>query len=246
MFYDLDRSDTDSYVLNQDVLQLSHPPFGASLDALSISDIDEGQRTSAADSVYQTRLYHQREQIRGNNFPYAFSASILPPEHTVRQAAKFFFSDIAGLFFVMSEQDFETLVNAVFAPQDMPDLLALTEVCAIAAVGSQYHPDHIPDELKEAFFRTALQHIDLLLDTSYMRSMRTLACLGGYGIIEKRRSSRSFLHLGLQLIRWTVNMQLQQRQQQQQQWITLFRRLWRTFAFLDWYIYEFSIALGWY
>lgn len=122
--------------------------------------------------------------------PPMYTPSILPPQDIVRKGAEHFFVVISGMFYVMDPEDFETLCRKVYSNEYPPDLLAICEICAVASVGSQYCPWNVSDDVKDALFRTSAQYINDLIDADPIRAMRSLACLSGYGIVEKRRSTR--------------------------------------------------------
>lgn len=156
-----------------------------------------------------------------------FTTSSLPPQDVVRRGAAFFFSVVAGLFYIMTEDDFEALFAQVFESQSDPDIVAVAEICAVAAVGAHYHPDGVADDIKDALFRTAIQHVNDFIESSVERAIRALACLAAYGIIEKRRTTPTLIHLGLRLARWSSAPC--------NDLITVRKKLYRTMIFLEWY-----------
>lgn len=153
----------------------------------------------------------------------------LPLEDVVRNGAGFFFSVIAGLFYIMSPQDFDQLCDKVYRSVAQPETVDVAEICAVAAVGSQYGTQVVPDQVKNSLFRTAIAHIDDLIETSSTRGIRSIACLCAYGIIEKRRSTRSLIYLGLQLARWALNRPIDDMETD-----ILTKKLYRTMVLLEW------------
>jgi hypothetical protein len=124
--------------------------------------------------------------------PMLYSPSELPPTDIVKTGAKHFFVVISGLMHVMHQDEFDTMFEQVYN-EDPIDVLDLGELCSLAAVGSQYCPEPVPDDIKDALCRTGSQHVNGLIDDNSLRAMRAIVCLAGYGMIEKRRSNRTLL-----------------------------------------------------
>src|SRR5438034_4687137 len=79
------------------------------------------------------------------NFSLADSEPVnLPPESFTRLAVSGFFSSAATLLYVMSEEASESLIRRVYHNSASANKSDICELCAIAAVGSQYITDGIP------------------------------------------------------------------------------------------------------
>ncbi|KIX92384.1 uncharacterized protein Z520_11858 [Fonsecaea multimorphosa CBS 102226] len=170
--------------------------------------------------------------------PASFSPKTLPSEQMVRMGSTFYFEVISGLFYVTASENFDSLLDAVYRAEAEPEMTDIAEICAVASVGAHFHPDGVQDELKDALFRTAIQNINELIEVSGVRAIGVLACLSIYGLLEKRRSTRGLIHLGLQLARWE-----QQEVGGSPSLLLIRKKLHRTMVFLECWL---STSLGYY
>jgi len=216
----------------QDDFQEDESPPPPVAPQLSSRDLDQVRADKNA-RVNQSGLGPESPSA---STPTTFNSQRLPPQNVVQEGGKYFFCVIAGLFHVMTADEFSALCHRCYRSDADPDILDVAEMCAIASVGVQYHPAGASDALKDALFKTAVQHINDLTEASPLRAVRSLACLSGYGVIEKRRSTRSLIHLGLQLVRWNKI----QRNNSNNDYVT-WRNLYRTMAFFECWL---STSLG--
>lgn len=115
----------------------------------------------------------------------------LPPEDTTRHAMLSFFSCGSTLFHVMPQEACENLIKRTYEQAAGVTKGAVCLVCALAAVGSQYCTDGIPDTAREKYF----QHASLLLpdavEEDALISMRISVCLSVYLVLIKSTSART-------------------------------------------------------
>jgi hypothetical protein len=90
----------------------------------------------------------------------------------------------------MSEEASESLIRRVYHNSASANKSDICELCAIAAVGSQYVTDGIPESVKKSYF----QHASLLLqdtvENDSMQSMRVFTCLSIISVMAKSSSAR--------------------------------------------------------
>jgi hypothetical protein len=130
-----------------------------------------------------------------------YSKDNLPPRDFAERGSRVLFQVIAGLFHVMTAEEFESLIARIYSGDATKyDDSDIAELCALGAVGCQYVPE-ASNDVKDLFLESALRHINHLVDVDVPRACRVLSCFGGYGVVEKRRSSRILIQLGLELCR---------------------------------------------
>ncbi|KAK5069155.1 hypothetical protein LTR64_008692 [Lithohypha guttulata] len=137
--------------------------------------------------------------------PETYTTFHLPPQDVVKNGAKFFFDVIEGLCYVITPDEFDVICDKVYVAHNS-DMIDVTELCAISALGSQYldRVDRVPNAFKDALLRTCVGHINNVIESSTIRGIRILVCICMYGIIEKRRTTRIVVEHALKLCRWGV------------------------------------------
>ncbi|KAJ9663164.1 hypothetical protein H2198_000925 [Neophaeococcomyces mojaviensis] len=128
-----------------------------------------------------------------------YGPSNLPPAAVVHKGANFFFDVIAGLCYVMTKDDFEALFQRVYSGGRV-DPVDVIELCAVAAAGSQFLEDQ-SSETRDTMLMTAIQGVNQVIAVSDIRSLVVIFCVCIYGMLEKRRTSRDLVHLGLEMCR---------------------------------------------
>ena len=151
----------------------------------------------------------------------------LPPEAMVRKGAKFFFGVVAGLFHIMDVREFDTICQNIYGKEAEPSNIMVAELCAVAAVGAHYDPDGVDERIKMLLFRTGLSQVNAMIDEDAHRALRTIACLCGYGMVTKRRSTPYLIQLGLRLARRSMA------KPEHSNSLTL-QKLYRTMIFFEW------------
>jgi hypothetical protein len=157
------------------------------------SDVTQGIETAPTlqDESASSGPPSSREPEQELNFAFADIELVnLPPEHFTRRAVSAFFSCASTLFYIMSEAESEKLIRKVYHNSAGVEKSDICELCAVAAIGSQYDTDEIPDPVKESYF----QHASLLLqdtvEKDIMQSMRVFICLSMFSVMAKSSSAR--------------------------------------------------------
>lgn len=119
----------------------------------------------------------------GESSPTEFRIENLPPEHVTQEAVAGFFSCGATLFYIMTEDDARHLVRDVYHHPN-PKLSHVAEVCALAAIGSQYVRTIDPVH-RESFYRHAAALLDNSVELDDLTSMRVYIALSMYSIMDK-------------------------------------------------------------
>lgn len=114
--------------------------------------------------------------------------SNLPLESGVREGASLFFANTSALFYIMTFGELETLLDRTYRSSEHVDILTLCEICSLASVGSQYLPEQ-PQDVRQLYL-TATMHIGQCLEVDKVRTIRILACLACYDIVEHREAAR--------------------------------------------------------
>ncbi|KAJ9656273.1 hypothetical protein H2198_005048 [Neophaeococcomyces mojaviensis] len=140
-----------------------------------------------------------RQGDPNSHFSDLYGPSYLPPGAVVHKGANFFFDVISGLCYVTTKGDFEALFQRVYSGGRV-DPVDVTELCAVAAAGTQFLED-LSHETKDTMLMTAIQGLNQVIAVSDVRSLVVIFCVCIYGMLEKRRTSRDLIHLGLQMCR---------------------------------------------
>jgi hypothetical protein len=102
------------------------------------------------------------------------------------------------LFYVFEEDEARTLCDQVYHSGERPTRMALSELCALAAVGHTYDGDKVSVPMMEALYRAASSLSNECLDEKPLRVMRVLVCLSMYAFMTKKYSAR--LSIGKSLL----------------------------------------------
>ncbi|KAH0846461.1 hypothetical protein AYO21_11255 [Fonsecaea monophora] len=219
--------------LLSDVYGVSHPD----LPSLSPEDIehfraDQGSRQSG--SPAQPSSW---PSLRFFNYPSIFNPSQLPPEGDLRKGADIFLQVTAGLFHIMTMDEFDQLCDQAFRPISPPDTFIVAKICAVGAIGAHFNVDDTTGELKDALFHTAIHHISEMVELRNLQTVKYLACLCAYGMVDKRKSTARLIHLSLQIARWNMALPEHELMGDAYEW----SRLYRTVTFFECWL---SASLG--
>lgn len=115
----------------------------------------------------------------------------LPPQFLTRRAISAYFVCGSTLFYIMQREACEKLIRTVYEqPADITksDTCGL---CALAAVGSLYHTDELPDFAHKKYFQYASSLLQDTVRTDFLMGMRVSACLSVYLVLDKSTSART-------------------------------------------------------
>lgn len=171
----------------------------------------------------------------GESKPSGFRLDSLPSEEVTQQAVRAFFSCGATLFYVETEHDAEQLIWDVYHNAKV-DLEHVAEVCALAAIGSQYNRS-VSSHAREAYFHQACAFLEDAVRMDDLTSMRIFICLSMYSVMEKHHRARGMVAYGLKVARHNLLGQARLSGEDG----TESGRLMRTLAFLECWL---SFTLG--
>ncbi|KAL4979377.1 hypothetical protein BDW66DRAFT_128305 [Aspergillus desertorum] len=130
----------------------------------------------------------------------------LPPKETTRRAVSAFFMCGGSLFYIMPPEECEVMITTVYERPTVATKSMLSQLCALAVIGSHYCTDEIPASTKENYYQYALlllQDEEVVDDLSLMR---VHVCISMYLIMLKSTTARSMIGSGLNIAR--ANMQV--------------------------------------
>ncbi|KAI9930082.1 hypothetical protein AWENTII_003451 [Aspergillus wentii] len=160
----------------------------------------------------------------------------LPPEEDTRAGATAFFSNTSALFYVMTPEEFDDLLQRVYRSESPVDVVTLCEMCSLASVGSQYLPEQPLEDVKKTLFSTAIVHLDQCIKVDPVRALRILVCLSAYHIIEHHNVAHASIVSGLGLAR-KLGSQIAKHSDQS----LIIRKTYRTLIFMECWL---STSLG--
>lgn len=131
-------------------------------------------------------------------------ASNLPPEDITRHAISSFFSCGSTLFYVMSQEACENLISRIYEQAADVNKGVVCLLCAVAAVGSQYCADGVPDSAREKYFQHALLLLQDAIEEDTLISMRISVCLSVYLVLIKSTSARTMTGKGFQALHFVL------------------------------------------
>ena len=126
----------------------------------------------------------------------------LPPREDVQAAIAALNDPAASLFFVLSPEDGEEMLERLYASEPprvgRADLCAL---CAFAALG-RYLTNPKSERSRQTLFRTAMMLVDECCELDSLQTLRAILSLSLFTLVEKKSSVRVSLASGLQIARW--------------------------------------------
>ncbi|KAL2794545.1 hypothetical protein BJX66DRAFT_303392 [Aspergillus keveii] len=149
----------------------------------------------------------------------------LPCEDMTRHAVNAFIGCGSALFHVMSQEASDELLQKVY--QQDPDVTQsdICQLCALAAVGSQYCTNEIPAFAKETYYQHAFALLDQLEDDDLVH-MRVFICLAVYLVMLKSTSARTMTASGLNVARAHMHIRLQDTNEEDRlEWARVYRTL---------------------
>jgi hypothetical protein len=154
----------------------------------------------------------------------------LPCKDMTRHAVNAFISCGSALFHVMSQESSDDLIQKVYQQDSGVMQSDICQLCALAAVGSQYCTNEIPAFAKETYYQHAFVLLDQLEDDDLVH-MRVFTCLAVYLIMLKSTSARTMTASGLNVARTYMGTRLQNTNEQERlEWT----RVYRTLACTEW------------
>ncbi|KAL3451461.1 hypothetical protein BJX65DRAFT_293445 [Aspergillus insuetus] len=121
----------------------------------------------------------------------------LPCEDMTRHAVNTFIGCGWALFHVMSQETSDDLIRKVYHQDSDVTQSDICQLCALAAVGSQYCTNEIPAFAKETYYQHAFVLLDQLEDDDLVH-MRVFICLAVYLVMLKSTSASTMTGIRLQ------------------------------------------------
>ncbi|KAF3917560.1 hypothetical protein AA313_de0202616 [Arthrobotrys entomopaga] len=137
-----------------------------------------------------------------------FSLDDLPPAYEVAQAFEIFFASTKALYYITTRAMASELFNQIYLGTDPKKSNAqLSEVCALAAVGTVYNNETVlptPLGLSERLINTAKIHLDECIDDDILTAMRIASLCSVYYCMQKKTAAVTYAISGLQIARLIV------------------------------------------
>lgn len=158
---------------------------------------DSSQATPSSMNLPQVRSISLNKQLLktpANGYKTRspdFERNSLPPQFLTRRAISAYFVCGSTLFYIMQREACEKLIRTVYEqPADITksDTCGL---CALAAVGSLYHTDELPDFAHKKYFQYASSLLQDTVKTDSLMGMRVSACLSVYLVLDKSTSAKT-------------------------------------------------------
>ncbi|KAL4902100.1 hypothetical protein BDW74DRAFT_181263 [Aspergillus multicolor] len=222
--------------------QLSGDSGPAQDDALS--GPADTERISETDDLiqifYNATAAHPTMLPSTHEIPDATGSSRLvdlPPKSLARIALDAFFNCASTLFYIMTPREAEDLLERVYSEQGIQSD-DLCELCALAAIGSHYEINKIPDEARATFFYIATTALEKLAQTSKLQGMRVFICLCIASIMDKTTNARMLIMSALNIARRILKAHLLQTSRDAQHRIEYARTLQTIIFFESWLSYS--------
>ncbi|KAF2841802.1 hypothetical protein M501DRAFT_1013192 [Patellaria atrata CBS 101060] len=126
----------------------------------------------------------------------------LPPERPVRIAVQAFLDGTSSFLFLWTREEMDEMLTSLYHPQQPPSITALSQLCAVATVGSSYCTDQIPPMMRVKFHASAAAHLREISMDNPLLALRHLLTLTYVAIIDKHTSARTFLAACFEVVRW--------------------------------------------
>ncbi|KAL4757333.1 Zn(II)2Cys6 transcription factor [Aspergillus foveolatus] len=187
---------------------------------------------ATADHPLLCRMVSQYGHHRGNH------REKLPDEKLTRYALDAFFQCAATLFYVTTEEQATQLMNKVYH-SDEASMEDVCELSALAAIGSHYKIDEVPEEARAAYFFLASTSLNEAMQGDQIQGMRIFICLCMSCIMDKSSNARLLIMSALNIARSRMEPQLQHASPDGRD--TEYRRTLQTLVFLEGWL---SYSLG--
>ncbi|EKG09403.1 nitrate assimilation regulatory protein nirA [Macrophomina phaseolina MS6] len=123
----------------------------------------------------------------------------LPDALKCKRSVLAFFRCSGSLFHIFKPDDGIALFNQVYAVGSVPSRATLSELFAIAAIGSHYENTSMAWDSCEAFFTLARLYFDDVIDACPLRGMRVSVLLAMWNIMCKHTVALAYIETGLAL-----------------------------------------------
>ncbi|KAJ5087440.1 hypothetical protein N7456_011056 [Penicillium angulare] len=124
-----------------------------------------------------------------------YRANGLPEEQFAEYAIDGFFRCAATLFFVKTQQEARQLLYRVYHDSRIA-IGDISELCALAAIGSHYDMNRVPQEARAIFFYRASTTLNGTIPLDSIQGVRIFICLCMNCIMDKSTTARTLIGMG--------------------------------------------------
>lgn len=167
--------------------------YGAQYDDLG-SDAEHDDVTPPVESSHSSSDTLVSSGRSSNTFQQndlsRVNVDYIPHEYWTRRAVAAFFTCAATLFYVTTRDACEAMVDRIYYNRESVKKSDICEICAIAAIGSQYDTDEIPDDVKDIYFNLASVLLHDTVEEDKKKGMRAFICLSMFSVMSKSTSAR--------------------------------------------------------
>lgn len=118
----------------------------------------------------------------------------IPSREILERCIATFYAESGQMFHVLSRDQVESQFQTMYGQADHRSRrLAACELCALAAIGSQYTEDLVSTQIVQALYSVAKHLLDDLIDDDGVRAAKTCALLGMYNVMNKEKVAMTFI-----------------------------------------------------
>jgi len=176
---------------------------------------------------------HDNSLVQTPYQPFSDFERPLPSTHALRKCVEAFYHESGKLFQVYSRSHIEAHFQLLEAQGDKQALrLAVCELCAVAALGSQYMKEILPEGTEQTMYNAAKHLLEDVVTVDTTRAAKVCAILGMFNIMNKEKVAMTFVEMGLNLLSRPPIAQVCPPNMDRGQWIDQ-RKVWRVLVFLE-------------
>lgn len=126
--------------------------------------------------------------------PFSDFERPLPSTDALRKCVDAFYQESGKLFHVFSRSHIESQFQLLSSQGDKQALrLAVCELCAVAALGSQYIKETLPEGTEQTMYNAAKQLLEDVVTVDTTRAGKVCAILGMFNIMNKQKVAMTFV-----------------------------------------------------
>ncbi|KAG9635400.1 hypothetical protein KCU64_g15031, partial [Aureobasidium melanogenum] len=158
----------------------------------------------------------------------------LPSVDVLRRCISAFYNESGKLFQVIPSSHVETQFQILAAAQGDKQArrLAICELCAVGAIGSQYIKEYLPEGVQQNMYSAAKHLLEDAVTADASRAAKICVMLCMYNIMDKQKVAMTLVAMGLNLLTRPPIPQVCPPNMERSQWMEL-RKTWRVLVFLE-------------
>lgn len=189
--------------------QRSSTPISHSLSSARL-DFFQTRHPSATPSLPTQSETPADEHGSGTNSPRHLETRVvdnltlfdLPDKATFQEAIATFFSCSGKLYHVFTRAQVDRLYNDIFHNSKQSiSKAALCELCSVAAVGTLYSQEAIPEGVGKLLYRVSKALLDDCIEANSLQASKVCSLLAQYTILTKATVALAYVEFGLSLAR---------------------------------------------